>query len=197
MWLKYVALILSVLLIAAATVSHRSLLRHARPSWRILSVSGLLLAAFGLVWVLRAWEPTGAPYRIATTYPFGTHLRAWQVTFGFTWVAFGLLFFAASLRAAAHPTHLTWLALVGSWLVCMLPHGIIGFAVALAGQDVTQTLDVGARAGAGESSVVLLATGLAGVLLLSVPAVGFCWTWWELPRGEPRATDAAGLSNTR
>ncbi len=184
MWPEFLVLTPTVLLVSAVAVGHRPQFRKARLNWRILSVSGLFLAAFGLVWVLRGWEQTAGPYRIGAVYPFGTHLQTWQVTFGFTWLGFGVLFFGGSLRAAAHPTYLTWLTLLLAWLVCMLPHGIIGAAMAVGGQDVTEAVNVAARVDAGEGLVLLLATAVAGLLFLASSAIGFVWTWWELRQGE-------------
>ena len=48
MWPEFLVLTPTVLLVSAVAVGHRPQFREARLNWRILSVSGLFLAAFGL-----------------------------------------------------------------------------------------------------------------------------------------------------
>jgi hypothetical protein len=90
--------------------------------WAIWLVTGLAAALFatttaldGLGFAVRVWEPTAGPYLANQLYPFGPHLNAWAVSFGFRWLAFGLAFFTLALRAPR--TGLTWLALVVGWVL--------------------------------------------------------------------------------
>ena len=105
--------------------------RGASRAWRLLAFSGIPLAASGWSFVLRFWDPTSGPYLADVRYPFGSHLNAWAVSFGFTWIAFGLLFAALALLGPASRT--TALLLGAAWLLCWLPHGVIGVGFALAG----------------------------------------------------------------
>ena len=41
----------------------------------------------------------------------------------------------AGRRHVAPPSRLAWLALAATWVLCRLPHGIIGVAVAAGGMD--------------------------------------------------------------
>src|ERR1035438_7850531 len=83
--------------------------------------------------VIRFWNPTPGPYLANHLYPFGDHLHAWAVSFGFTWLAFGLLFAVLALLASRDKSRLVWAALLAGWFICWLPHGVIGLAFAWAG----------------------------------------------------------------
>lgn len=137
LWLT-VALALLVSGGVAATL--RDAHREAARGWRLLAYGAGPLALAGLLFVVRFWVPTGGPYLANVRYPFGTHLAAWAVSFGFTWVAFALVFAALALvggRSAAPPgdARVVWAALLGAWLLCWLPHAVIGVAFAWAGQN--------------------------------------------------------------
>ena len=101
--------------------------------WRVLSHAGWPLILAGAIFVLRFWTPTPGPYVANVRYPFGTHLAAWAVSFGFTWIAFGLLFAALAVLARDAQRALAWWALLASWVLCWLPHGYIGLATAIGG----------------------------------------------------------------
>jgi len=205
MWTVWgvLAPILPLLLVVGFLLSDR--FRGAQASWRLLSLSGWFLSAFGLVWILRAWNPTLGPYRIGDAYPFGTHLQAWQVTFGFTWLAFGFLFFVAVLFAAGRPTRVAWATLLVSWLVCMLPHAVIAVALAWTGEETAQAVDLPERVSSEAQPLLIVATVAAAFLLLASSIGGFLWTAWQLLRrpcnkplqptsgaGETKQLDEAG-----
>jgi len=103
--------------------------------WRILGWSGVPLALAGFGFVARFWNPTAGPYVANRVYPFGGHLQAYAVSFGFTWVAFGLIFTGAVLLAWRHLGWLSWILLFSSWLLCWWPHAIIGIAFAWNGAN--------------------------------------------------------------
>ncbi|MFN8670267.1 MAG: hypothetical protein U0164_24020 [Gemmatimonadaceae bacterium] len=108
--------------------------------WRLLAHAGLPLALVGAVFVVRYWTPTRGPYLANVRYPFGDFLAAWAVSFGFAWIALGLLFPALAVLAPIasadrRGARIAWLSLMASWVLCWAPHGIIGLAVALGGMD--------------------------------------------------------------
>jgi len=108
-------------------------LRAAPRSWQLLACSGIPLALGGLGFVVRFWQPTSGPYRANEVYPLGPYLNAWAVSFGFMWLAFGLIFFVMAARGP-HSGR-TWLTLLVAWFLAWLPHGIIGVGFASAGSN--------------------------------------------------------------
>ncbi len=173
----------TLLLLLVLTFLYADRFRAAKASWRLLSLSGCFVSAFGFVWILRGWNPTPGPYRISEVYPFGTHLQAWQVTFGFTWLAFGFLFFVAVLFAASRPSRFAWATLLASWLVCMLRHAAIAVALAWAGEGTIETVDLSNRLPVETQPGLLGATAAVALLFFSSSLGGFLWTAWQLRRG--------------
>lgn len=186
MWTVWLTVGVAVLVVIGLLAGLLPLLRRAPSSWRLLSVSGIILGIFGIIWVLRAWEPTAAPYRVAERYPFGSHLQAWQVSFGFTWLAFGVLFFCLALLVSRGPTVVGWLTLLVSWMVCMLPHVIVALAVAWAGENTTDVVDLRERASEPKFGLIV-STALATLTFLGSSVGGFIWTGWELRVGKFRS----------
>lgn len=133
MWIVWLVIGSTVVIAAAVVVLLWSDLRAVPRSWQILAMSGLPLALGGLVFAIRFWDPTPGPYLADELYPFGAPLNAWAVSFGFMWVAFGLVFFAAAV-CGRHSLK-TWLALLAAWGLAWLPHGIIGIGFLAAGSN--------------------------------------------------------------
>ena len=102
MWLVGLTLAGALGLSAGAMVAVRFAYGTAPLGWRILAHAGWPLSLAGAVFVLRFWVPTVGPYRANVRYPFGTHVNAWAVSFGFTWIAFGLLFTVLAVLASRH-----------------------------------------------------------------------------------------------
>ncbi len=161
-------------LVAGVVLALRRDYVRSAAGWRLLAHSGWPLILAGAIFVLRFWTPTTGPYRANARYPFGDHLAAWAVSFGFTWIAFGLLFAALAVlapRAAADArgARLAWLALAATWALCWLPHGIIGVAVAVGGLDPASmgrytewaARPLGALTLAADSALLLLHAGLS------------------------------------
>lgn len=123
----------AILLVVLSTL--RSDFRGAARGWQLLAVSGLLLALGGLGFAIRFWEPTPGPYVANELYPFGPYLNAWAVSFGFTWLGFGLLFLGVAVHGASHASGRLWIVLLASWLLCWLPHGVIAIGFAWAGHN--------------------------------------------------------------
>jgi hypothetical protein len=134
MWLVWLVAGLSTALVASCVVLLRHELRTAPRSWQLLALSGIPLALGGLGFVVRFWQPTPGPYLANERYPLGPYLNAWAVSFGFMWLAFGLAFFALSVRGPH--TGRTWFTLLVAWFLAWLPHGIIGIGFMAAGSNV-------------------------------------------------------------
>lgn len=135
MWVVWLVVGAAAALLLVVLSTLRSDFRSAARGWQLLAVSGLLLALGGLGFAVRFWEPAAGPYLANELYPFGPYLNAWAVSFGFTWLSFGLLFIALALLGARHASGRLWFALLASWLVCWLPHAVIGVGFALAGHN--------------------------------------------------------------
>ena len=114
-------------------VALRRDLAGAPRGWQLLACSGIPLALGGLGFVVRFWKPTPGPYLANRMYPLGPYLNAWAVSFGFMWLAFGLVFFALALQGSR--SWRTWLLLLVAWFLAWLPHGIIGIGFAAAGSN--------------------------------------------------------------
>jgi hypothetical protein len=133
MWVVVAVAGLSAGLMAACLVGLRRELRAAPRGWQILAASGVPLALGGLGFIVRFWEPLPGPYLANARYPLGPYLNAWAVSFGFMWLAFGLIFFALALLAPR--TWRLWFTLLIAWFLAWLPHGIIGLGFAAAGSN--------------------------------------------------------------
>jgi hypothetical protein len=99
MWIVWLVATFSTILIAVSVVLLRPDLRAAPLAWRLLGASGIPLALGGLGFIVRFWEPLPGPYLANAVYPLGPYVNAWAVSFGFMWLAFGLVFTALALRA--------------------------------------------------------------------------------------------------
>lgn len=182
MWAVVITLGVAAALLSIAVAEARPRYRGATLGWRVLALSALPLALGGAGFVLRFWEPTPGPYLANHVYPYGSHLNAWAVSFGFTWMAFGALFFAAVLYAAPAGGWPAWRALLAAWLLCWLPHGVIGIAFAIAGNNEPSVDEYRAWASDPAGARVIV-TGSAILLLHFALAIGgFVATGRELRR---------------
>ena len=135
MWVVWLVVGAAGAILLVALSALRSDFRSAARGWQLLAVSGVFLALGGFSFAIRFWEPTVGPYRANELYPFGPYLNAWAVSFGFTWLGFGLLFIALALLGARHASGRLWFGLLASWFLCWLPHGVIGVGFAWAGHN--------------------------------------------------------------
>ncbi len=97
---------------------------------KLLWLSGIFYIPGGLVWLLK-WSPSQGPYGVGENYIFGSYLQAWEVSMGFAFLAFGLLFSSAVLLMEHHKTRWVWTSLLTAWLLVMFPHFLIGVTFAL------------------------------------------------------------------
>lgn len=159
-------------------------LTHSPLSWRILAWSGVPLALSGAQFAARFWHPSPGPYVANVLYPFGAHLNAWAVAFGFTWMALGLLFSAMVVYAWPEPGWRSWLVLLGTWVLCWWPHGIIAVGFALNGanrQSMRIYRDWGGRAyGLG----VLIVSSILLLWHFTFSVIGFIATARAIARAE-------------
>jgi len=191
-WLVAVVLAGALALVWAVVLRLRRTYVGCPLGWRLLAHAGWPLVLAGAIFVARFWTPTPGPYIANVRYPFGTHLAAWAVSFGFTWIAFGLLFaaFAVLVREAQRP--LAWWALLAAWALCWLPHGYLGVATALGGLASTSVTSY-QRWWASPGGALLLAAD-AGLLVAHfvLSAVGFALTgralWHRSARTRTPAT---------
>ena len=135
MWVVWLVVGAAAAIFVVVLLTLRSDFNSAGRGWQLLAISGLLLALGGLGFAVRFWEPTSGPYRANELYPFGPYLNAWAVSFGFTWLSFGLLFIGLALLGAGQASGRLWFVLFASWLLCWLPHGVIGIGFAWAGHN--------------------------------------------------------------
>jgi hypothetical protein len=192
------ALVAAVVFALRRTYVQRSL------GWRLLAHAGWPLILAGTLFVARFWTPTPGPYLANTRYPFGDHLAAWAVSFGFTWIAFGLLFAALAVLAPApagravgadvRPGRLAWLALVAAWALCWLPHGIIGVAVAVGGLEAESVTRYATWAGRPLGTLTLAADSVLLALHVGCSLAGFVVAGREVWRTPDEPTGPAPVS---
>jgi hypothetical protein len=193
MWAVWLVVGTAALLMAAMLLSLAPAFRAAPRSWRVLSASGLPLSVGGIGFAIRFWDPTAGPYLANRVYPYGSHLNAWAVSFGFTWLAFGLLFTALTLLGSRAASRVVWGMLLGSWLICWLPHGVIAVAFAWAGEN-TPSFDFYARwASQPIGYSLLLSSSLILVAHFGLSLLGFVMTGLDLRRG---GSGAGGAGET-
>jgi hypothetical protein len=188
MWIVWLVAMFSTILIAVSVVLLRPDLRAAPLAWRLLGASGIPLVLGGLGFIVRFWKPLPGPYLANAVYPLGPYVNAWAVSFGFMWVAFGLVFTALALRAPR--TWLTWGCLAVAWLLAWMPHGIIGIGFALAGSNAPSVRLYRNWASEWPGFVVLCYGALVLLAHFGLSAAGFIGAGWRLWRQHPKA-DAA------
>jgi len=189
MWFVWVVAVLSAALVASCMFCVRRDLRAAPRSWQLLACSGIPLALGGLGFVVRFWQPTSGPYRANEVYPLGPYLNAWAVSFGFMWLAFGLIFFVLAARGP-HTVRM-WLTLLVAWFLAWLPHGIIGVGFAAAGSN-EPSLRLYQQAAANWPGLLRLSTSaLILVAHFGLSLLGFALTGRGLRRGRQREHSAS------
>jgi hypothetical protein len=130
--------------------------------WKLLSLSGLVFFILGIQFIL-SWQPVSGPFHIDNAYPFGSYLRAWIVSMGFTMVAYGISFIGFTLLAARIRKRQVWMGLFFSWLIFWLPHAYIAISLFLN--------DSASGAVSSPTELVVVATG--GLIYLGLVTVGF------------------------
>ncbi len=103
-----------------------------RWGWRAFLAATAVTAAIGLFFAA-SMDPTGGPYAVDERYPFGSALRTWQVTVGFDWIAYAILFGAAGSAVRRARSRPLWVALGVSFAILWVPHLAIGVAFLVTG----------------------------------------------------------------
>jgi hypothetical protein len=153
--------------------------------WRMLAHAGWPLSLAGGIFILRFWVPTAGPYRANVRYPFGSHLNAWAVSFGFTWIAFGLLFTALAVIAPrARDARQGWLVLLAAWITCWLPHGVIAAGFVFGGTDSRSVTDYVAWGANPGGALILIADAVLLLLHVGFSAAGFLLTGRAMWHGD-------------
>lgn len=104
--------------------------RSVTLGWKLLWLSGLMFVPRGMIWIMK-WQPLSGPYMVGERYPFGNYVNAWEVSMGFAFVAFGVLFAEASILVCKSKNRLSWVGLLISWVLLMFPHALIGVTFVL------------------------------------------------------------------
>jgi hypothetical protein len=182
MWVVWLVVCSVVLLAVGVLLNFAPAFRVASTGWRLLSLSGIPLALTGVNFILRFWHPTAGPYRANELYPYGSHLQTWAVSFGFAWLAFGMLFAALALVGARDSSRSVWIALLASWFICWLPHGIIGVGFAWAGRNAPSVRAYQDWASQPAGFALLFFNALTLLAHFGLSLMGFVLTGIELRR---------------
>ena len=173
---------IALLVFLASLFWLRSAYQASTVGWRLLAWSGITLSLGGLGFIVRFWKPTDGPYLANEIYPYGSHLNAWAVSFGFAWMAFGLLFFGLATLGARDARLTAWITLFATWALCWLPHGVIGVAFAWAGRN-EQSIRVYRDWGSDLPGFLVLLQGAVIIVAhFSLSLLGFLLTGRELLR---------------
>jgi len=192
MWVVWITVSAAVLIVLAILLRLMPVFRTVSFGWRLLSASSIPLGLAGLIFIIRFWQPTAGPYRANELYPFGNHLHAWAVSFGFAWLAFGLLFAGLTLLGSQKASRVVWATLLASWFICWLPHGVIGVAFTWAGQNVPSVEAYRQWASEPQGFILLLSNALVLLAHFGLSVLGFVVTGIEFRR-ERIAKSAAGV----
>jgi hypothetical protein len=136
----------------------------------------------GINFIIRFWKPTSGPYLANKLYPYGDHLHAWAVSFGFASLAFGLLFAALALLGSRSASRLVWAALLASWFIYWLPHGVIGLAFAWAGGNAPSVEIYRKWASEPQGFILLLFNALTLLAHFGLSILGFVMTGMQIRR---------------
>ncbi len=183
MWIVWLVSLCSAALCAATVVAHRKELARAPRSWQLLAWSGIPSSLGGLIFVIRFWRPSPGPYLANRLYPLGPYLNAWQVSFGFASLAFGVVFFVLAVQGQRRWP--TWWALFVTWFLMWLPHGIIGIGFAVAGSNQPSIDFYRAWASHPLGLLVLAVDSLALLAHFGLALAGFALTGRELWQAAP------------
>ena len=115
---------------APETVEPRPTIR--RWAGRLFGATVVVTGLIGLVFA-QSMRPTGGPYEMNERYPFGDAERTWQVTVGFDWIAYAILFAVAGVAVRRVGGRKLWALMAVSFAILWFPHIAIGVAVALDG----------------------------------------------------------------
>ena len=103
-----------------------------RWGWRAFVAATAVTALIGLFFAA-SMNPTSGPYAVDERYPFGSALRTWQVTVGFDWIAYAILFGAVGSVARRAGSRPLWIATGVSFVILWFPHVAIGIAFLMSG----------------------------------------------------------------
>ncbi len=106
--------------------------RLKRWGWRTFVAATAVTAVIGLFFAA-SMDPTGGPYAVDERYPFGSAVRTWQVTVGFDWIAYAILFGAVGFVARRAGSRPLWIATGVSFVILWFPHVAIGIAFLMSG----------------------------------------------------------------
>jgi hypothetical protein len=99
---------------------------------RLFGAAVVVTGIIGLVFA-QSMHPTAGPYAMNERYPFGDAERTWQVTVGFDWIAYAILFAVAGVAVRRVGGGRLWALMGLSFAILWFPHLAIGVAMALDG----------------------------------------------------------------
>jgi hypothetical protein len=102
--------------------------RWLRTGWGLLAFAGFGYVPSGVLLAILSWKPTPGPYAVGQLYPYGGYANAWQVTAGFAFAAFGLLFVGVVIGAARLRSRTLWWLALGGFALMWFPHAFMGIA---------------------------------------------------------------------
>jgi len=149
------------------------ILNRVFTGWNLLAFSGFSYVAGGALLVVLTWKPKPGPYSIGERYPYGGYLEAWQVSLGFAFLAFGILFGIGSLIGSKVRNKYLWSGLLASFVFMWFPHLLLGIALVLDDPSLSSL-------GVWKKSIVLILAWMA------IAALGFFLSWRDFRRGKPR-----------
>lgn len=167
------SLLVSVVVLAGSLLVLRPSFATQRLPRRLLAYAGWPLALVGAIFVLRFWHPTAGPYEADVRYPFGGFANAWAVSFGFAWMACGVLLSSLALLAPPAPSAAVYWVLLTTWGLCWLPHGVIGVAVLLDGMTASSAIRYEQWAARPLGAVVLGFDAILLILHFGMAVTGF------------------------
>ena len=115
---------------APGTVEPRPTVK--RWAGRLFGATVVITGLIGLVFA-QSMHPTSGPYTMNERYPFGDTERTWQVTVGFDWIAYAILFAVAGVAVRRVGGRKLRVLMAVSFAILWFPHLAIGVAMALDG----------------------------------------------------------------
>lgn len=104
----------------------RNVFKRIFSGWNLLLFAGAGFIPGGILMILLTWHPKPGPYKIGERYPYGNYLQVWQVSMGFAFLAFGVLYVGAILARRKLKSRTLWFALLLSYVLFWFPHFWIG-----------------------------------------------------------------------
>jgi len=130
----------------------------------LLLMAGLGYVPGGILLIVASWKPTAGPYLIGQQYPYGGPLETWQVSAGFAFAAFGVVFAGLCYAQSRRGSRLLWALLLLGFVLMWVPHSWIGIAFLM--EDPTAV-----NLGAWRGYIPFI------IVWMSIAGAGFALSW--------------------